>query len=321
MQSPPFIAPAVVHPSSSSVQITSSRASKASPSPQVVPPQQFTQLLMSQDHMQPHIADSTHTSAYTGSVQTQSLSSSTRTTWYGAVQTAQVPQAISIQQGIQQGQYATPQAQTQQQAHGSNAQHGRYSTRQTQAVPSPTGMVQRAQIGPLVQSQSSTASVATGTSNSTHIEGTSTSSGSNDVQRKASATPAFAQGAGVCVGMNKNKNSLTHGQMHAVEQANAMLQQLGLAPAMQMASADFAMQGQGAINIFISPHFVERDWRHYHSIPFRRHSQFAGSTTITGYNTTKWGGGARQAAARNGRKKLAEYDDEVSDHLAQAGKG
>nr|OQO25582.1 hypothetical protein B0A51_08175 [Rachicladosporium sp. CCFEE 5018] len=153
----------------------------------------------------------------------------------------------------------------------------------------------------------------------THIVGTSISGRSIHVLRKTPATPAFAQGAGVSVGMDTT--SLTGGQMHAVEQANAMLQQMDLAPAMQMTSAGFAMQGQGAIGIFILPHFVEGDWRHYHSIPFRRRPQFAGSTTIAGHNTTSWGGGAREAAAKHGPKKLAEYDDEVSDHLAQAGKG
>ncbi|KAK6436005.1 hypothetical protein LTR95_007812 [Oleoguttula sp. CCFEE 5521] len=172
-----------------------------------------------------------------------------------------------------------------------------------------------------VQSQYSAASGATGTRESTHTMGTSMLGGSNHVLRNTPVTPALAQDAGVYVGMNKNKNSLTHGQMHAIEQANAMQQQLGLAPAMQMASAGFAMHGQGAINIFISPHLVEMDWRHYHSVPFRRRPQFAGSTTIAGYKTTGWGGGARQSAARNGPKALAEYDDKVSDHLAQTGKG
>ncbi|OQO03859.1 hypothetical protein B0A48_10500 [Cryoendolithus antarcticus] len=255
------------------------------------------------------------------SVQTQASSLSTRTTSHGGVQTAHVPQAISVQQGVQQGHYATTQAQTQQRSHGSNGQQMQYAARQAQALPPPAHTTQQSQIRPLVQSHYSATSDVIGTSKSIHIAGTSTSGGINHVQRKAPATSAFAQGAGVCVGMNKKTNSLTHGQMHAVEQANAILQQMGLAPAIRMASAGFAMQGQGGINIFISPHLAERDWRHCHTVPFRRRPQFTGSTTIAGYNTANWGGGARQVAVRKGPKRLAEYDDEVSDHLAQAGKG
>nr|OQO16024.1 hypothetical protein B0A51_17736 [Rachicladosporium sp. CCFEE 5018] len=43
-----------------------------------------------------------------------------------------------------------------------------------------------------------------------------------------------------------------------------------------------------------------------------------GSTAIAGYNTTKWGGKERQEARKESPQALAEYDDDVSDHLAHA---
>ncbi|OQO13262.1 hypothetical protein B0A48_01490 [Cryoendolithus antarcticus] len=54
---------------------------------------------------------------------------------------------------------------------------------------------------------------------------------------------------------------------------------------------------------------------------YSRKWELQDSTAIAGYNTTKWGGKERQIAVKEGPPALAEYDDEISDHIAHASMG
>ncbi|OQO03860.1 hypothetical protein B0A48_10501 [Cryoendolithus antarcticus] len=55
--------------------------------------------------------------------------------------------------------------------------------------------------------------------------------------------------------------------------------------------------------------------------PYRRRPGLEDSTDIHGHDTSQWGGAARQSVVRKGRRRLREYDDDVSDELTQAALG
>nr|OQO16025.1 hypothetical protein B0A51_17737 [Rachicladosporium sp. CCFEE 5018] len=55
--------------------------------------------------------------------------------------------------------------------------------------------------------------------------------------------------------------------------------------------------------------------------PYRRRPSLEDSTAIHGHDTFQWGGAVRQKAVRKGRRRLQDYDDDVSDELAHAALG
>ncbi|KAK6438787.1 hypothetical protein LTR95_005015 [Oleoguttula sp. CCFEE 5521] len=55
--------------------------------------------------------------------------------------------------------------------------------------------------------------------------------------------------------------------------------------------------------------------------PYRRRRDLKGTTTISGYDSSKWDRAARQKAVKSGARSLRNYDDDVSDEQAQAALG
>ncbi|KAK6408245.1 hypothetical protein LTR95_018452 [Oleoguttula sp. CCFEE 5521] len=206
------------------------------------------------------------------------------------------------------------------------SQYSQRSATHAQPLPQIHQAMQQLRISAPLHSQTSTA-MTQHTSRQTGGSGSSGTATVPQVPRNTQTTSSTSATVG-------SRNGTSTSQSQHAQRGDTSLQNMRRSPPPQTQTQNSSLQSRTTTNVKQSrprsppPQVASSSVTKETQISrrpvdpsFSRRWEHQGSTTIAGYNTTRWGGKERQQASKESSQALAEYDDEISDHIAHASMG